>query len=98
MSVEIFKEGVKELCSPEQLGYQLQAGWSLTQDETAPEEPNDDKPDDYEGDIEKLADSTGELSEKDRYLAIAKDLDIKVHHKWKLETLIKKVEEALDGD
>ena len=78
MSVEIYKDGVKELCTPEQLGYQLQAGWSLTQDETAPEEP--------------------EASEFDRYRALAKDLGIRIHPKSKLETVIKKVEEAASGN
>jgi len=91
MAVEIFKDGVKELCTPEQLGYQLQAGYSLTNEPQKLDKPNDNEP-------EEPVDDQSELSEKDRYLALAKKLGIKPHHKWKLETLIKKVEAALDGD
>lgn len=85
MSVEIYKDGVKELCTPEQLGYQLQAGWSLTKDEPKKES----KPEEQE---------QVELSEFDRYRALAKDLGIRIHPNSKLETIIKKVEAAANGD
>lgn len=80
MSVVIYKGGVRELCSPEQLGYQLQSGWSLTQDEPKKEVSEPEDPEQIE------------VSEFDRYRALAKDLGIRIHPNSKLETIIKKIE------
>lgn len=79
MSVVIHKDGVRELCTPEQLVYQLQAGWSLKKDEPK-KELKSEKPEEID------------VSEFDRYRALAKDLGIRIHPNSKLETIIKKIE------
>lgn len=92
MSVVIYKDGVRELCEPHELTYQLGAGWSLT-----------DGPEEVEEVIE-TSDEVVEITEEpveptdEEIRAVAKELGISKWHIKGIDRLKLEIEDSVDGD
>jgi len=67
MSVVIWKDGESELCEPEHLQYQLEAGYSLEEKPVKVKEPDEDK------DIREQAKGLGIKSAHNKKISTLKD-------------------------
>ena len=89
MAVVLWKGGKSELCDPLMMGYQLDAGWSLTN------EPKKEE-------VEKVIESKNPANEAlEMLMEEAESLGVKFRNDIKYSTLdkkVKKAKEALDND
>lgn len=72
MSVWIFRDGESELCEPDALHYQLNAGWSVTDGE--PEETSDVSEEEYRAMAKELGIKSWHIKNIDKLISEIEEL------------------------